>query len=468
MNQEEEFSNEIKDKLDSRTFECSEASWEKANALIQDAQKKKKRRFFFYLFSAGAVFIGSIVCLQYPLGKTKNVISQKDTHEAISKQNLNSSEEETQILNSGNRIKNENLETVSTTENPVTETTSVNLKNKKENSTLNNGNSTFSIKNVNNSKMAAAKNNLTPKTAKQEKTKDTVALKTTVKPEKKQENFESEPTQDVVSNTNINDHENGTVAVDTKNNNKDSAVKELLIEDVNISTSAKDSSVLNEPINTLIADGKKDTTKKEIDRLQVFGFAGAAFTPGYVKNIQIKESFNPSAGIFIRKTLKPNFGIGIGLFYTIYGNITESSKVFNNTTQDFGYKNETTEIRQSHLHYLKLPIVLDYNKGKNIFSIGAQFMYLVTGSSTVTTYKESYGLQADYSSKKGYGYTNGFLPYDVSVVAGYRRQINRKISVQLLVDFGFMDIKNNTYFNSKAFDRNKSIQLNLGYKLFSK
>ncbi len=64
MNLEDEFNNEIKNKLDSREFEYSEASWIKVNALIQEAQKKKKRRFFFYLLSAGIILIGTIICLQ--------------------------------------------------------------------------------------------------------------------------------------------------------------------------------------------------------------------------------------------------------------------------------------------------------------------------------------------------------------------------------------------------------------------
>lgn len=469
MNLEEDFNKEIKDKLDSRTFEYSEASWEKANALIQDAQKKKKRRFFFYLLSAGVILLITIFCFQYPFGKIENTISQKLAIETITKQEvITAKENKQQNLDSNNDITNQNIEATSTNENAIKEPITSNVTPKKEGSIKTTPNSKVSINKVNKSKSNVSENKIHTEHNYSEHTKGEVEIKMTSIPKTKNKNSANEEIQDsIVSVQKVEAREKGKAAVEIKNFKKDSLVEEKPIEIVKTNLPAKDSTptIIT---NTLVTETKKDSTKNKIDKLQIFAFAGVAFTPGYIKNISIKESVNPSVGIFIRKTLKTNFGTSMGLFYTIYGNIVESPKVFKNTTQDFGYKNETTEIKQSRLHYLKLPIMLDYNKGKNNFSIGAQFMYLVTSSSRVTTYKESYGLKADNSSKKVYGYTNGFSSYDVSVILGYRRQITNKVSIQTLLDFGFMDVKNNSYFNSTAFDRNKSLQLNLGYKLFSK
>lgn len=468
MNLEDEFNNEIKNKLDSREFEYSEASWIKANALIQEAQKKKKRRLFFYLLSAGTILLGTIFYFQYPFGKTENTISQNLASETITKQDIiTTKENKQQNLDSNNEITNQNIVATSTKENTIKEPITSNVTTEKLGSMKTTPNSKVSINKVNKSKSDVSKNNTITELNSSEHTKGEAEIEISSITKTKNKNSTPQIKDSIVSLQNIEGSENGKTGVEIKNLRKDSLVDEKPIETVKTTLPAKDStpSIIT---NTLVTETKKDSTKKKIDRLQIFAFAGAAFTPGYIKNISIKESVNPSVGIFIRKTLKPNFGIGIGLFYSIYGNIVETPKVFKNTTQDFGYKNETTEIKQSRLHYLKLPIMLDYNKGKNNFSIGAQFMYLVTGSSNITTYKESYGLKVDNSSKKVYGYLNGFSSYDISVILGYRREITNKVSMQILLDFGFMDVKNNSYFNSTAFDRNKSLQLNLGYKLFSK
>ncbi len=466
MNLEDEFNNEIKNKLDSREFEYSEASWIKVNALIQEAQKKKKRRFFFYLLSAGIILIGTIICLQYPFYKVENSIAKKETTETIIKdQNFDSIETIKQNPTSTDEKNNNNLEIVNEElpkETPVKE-----IKQEESKiSTLQNSNVT--IKKVEKRKDNLSTNNLITDSNYSDQTKGKAEIKITSLPKTKNKTSLTKENSDSTFKTQyVEIKENGKLQDEITSFKKDSLADKKPIEVVKTTLPAKDStpSIIT---NTLVTETKKDSTKKKIDKLQIFAFAGAAFTPGYIKNISIKESVNPSVGIFIRKTLNPNFGIGMGLFYTIYGNIVETPKVFKNTTQDFGYKNETTEIKQSRLHYLKLPIMFDYNKGKNNFSIGAQFMYLVTGSSNITTYKESYGLKAANSSKKVYGYINGFSSYDISIILGYRRQITNKISVQVLLDFGFMDAKNNSYFNSTTFDRNKSLQLNLGYKLFSK
>jgi len=465
MSLEEEFNNEIKNKLDSRSFEYHEASWEKANALIQDAQKKKKRRFFFYLLSLGVILTGIIFSLQYPFNKIENSIAKKETTENITKdQNSDSIETIKQSPTSANETNN-NLEIVNKElpkEKPNKEVK------QEEKITSSSSISNATIKNVEKNKGNLSTNNLIADANYNEQTKGKAELKITSMPKTKSKISASKESSNRTFKTQDADiKENGKVEAEIKNIKKDSLVDEKPIEVVKTTLPAKDSTPIV-TTNTPGTETKKDSTKKKIDKLQIFAFAGVAFTPGYVKPISIKESVNPSVGILVHQTLKPDFGIGIGLFYTIYGNISENPKVFKNTSQDFGYKNETTEIKQSRLHYLKLPLMFDYSKGKNNFILGAQFMYLVTGSSNVTTYKESYGLKTDNSSKKVYGYINGLSPYDVSIIAGYRRQITNKISLQILVDFGFMDVKNNTYFNSMDFDRNKSLQLNLGYKLFSK
>lgn len=467
MNLEEDFNNEIKNKLDSRTFEYSEASWEKANALIQDAQKKKKRRFFFYLLSAGVILIGTIISLQYPFGsENTSIVKKEKNYKASEIENTNSNEsDKTTLITKNNTANSETKIRNITTSTPQS---TGEIKHEKINSEARLVNSNVNVTKVNKPKSGGAQNNVTKETNYTEHTNGEAEIKISTIHKSKDKTTEPKSTSDNIAKTEpLEIKENGNATVEIKSIPPDSLQEKKTNDVVKAILPEKDSLPKN-TTNIVATETKKDSTKNKNDKLQIFAFAGAAFTPGYVKALSIKESINPSVGIFIRKTFKPNFGIGIGLFYTIYGNISESPKVFKNTSQDFGYKNETTEIKQSRLHYLKLPVMFDYEKGKNNFSIGVQLMYLITGSSKVTTYKESYGLKTDNASKKVYGYTNGFSSYDVSIILGYRRQITNKISVQFLLDIGFMDVKNNSYFNSNTFDRNKSLQLNLGYKLFSK
>lgn len=468
MSSEEENRKTLQDKLDSRKFEVTDAKWEKALELIEANEKKKKRRFFLYfIFGAGVLGLGVLLLLIQP--NKSEVLAVKNTDiENNYAQKPTDQDSATHNNKPDTSIKKETNENARSVQNNIspdlitkdqTEMKSTSQKNAQQSRAVDQNTKVTDKKDLQLSQN---------KRIKKESENDNKNEKIKLKDEDQNKNITQTKSEVTINAKNeiIKDTlTSSKIVIAEALSIKDSVSREVVKDEVKES---KKDSAITALENITKVETKKDSSKKSEPKFEIHVMGGMAFTPGYQNSFSLKEAVNPIAGLCIRRRISKSAGIGLGIMYTTYGNVTDKSKIFRNTYQDFGYRYETTEIKQSRLHYLKAPLTLDIQKNKNTFMIGVQFMYLVTSASNVQTYNESYGIKTDNRSNKVYGYTNGFSKYDISLIVGYRRRITENISIIVTFDIGLMDIKNNNYFNSSAFERNKSINLGLMYRLFKK
>jgi hypothetical protein len=449
----------IQDKFDSRKFEVNQTAWNKLIPELDKLEKKKKRRMILYFLVPGILIPFAFILYLKDKGNTQvsdHLMPTKGSHEK--KQTVRATED-TNIVQAGKKqkedqnykepvfstIDNASLEPKEKSGEKVPSKTAP-QKTDSRNTFKKSGDLEVNIQKVtskNNSGVAKG-------------TGDDTTSNTTLNENREKAQTITRPQSILQSTSDSLKTEMSVVEIKKTDSIKpltDSGPASLNVRD-SILPVLKDSLV-----------HKKDSLNKKEPDLEIFAAAYLVFTPGYRDVTNFNDAFNPSAGIGIRKFFNSNFGIGTGLYYTIYSNISTDPKLFRSSTQDFGYVNSFTEIKQKRLHYIKLPLTFELRLNKNTFSIGAEFMCLITGASEVRTYEEKFGNITETGSKKEYGYINGFSPYDIGAMVMYSRRLGKRISIFGSINTGFIDVKNNAYFNSTAFDRNKSLQLGVIYKL---
>lgn len=448
MSLEEEYNKIISDKLNSRSFEPSEEDWQNALALIKANEEKKKRRFFIWFIFLGAIGTFALV---YFIGDSGKGFEEKGISLKADLKNDDASTTNA-THNNSNNIK------------PLIRDTSISLTNNKANFTetenISKQENTISEKEkVANKSSSSLLKTSTTKTKKSPnitvvKTIEDAPVKATQKENNTITNLK-EVNSDTVQNKIV-------VMVESK---KDSAIaiKETPIKDSSVVEMKPELAL---PTATLSSIQQKDSVIETKNYLEIHAMVGTAYTPGYSSNPSVIKGINPLAGIFLVKSFSNNLGLSVGCNYMSFGNIDDNPKTYTSTFQEFGYKNEVTEIYTTSLHYINAPIMLNFKKSKNDFGIGAQFSYLFGASSQVKIYNQAYGVKTNKDSYNIYGYTTGIKPYDISAIISYRRNLSGNYGFGINLNYGLIDVKENAFFNSEKFERNSSLQIFLTYKLY--
>ena len=179
------------------------------------------------------------------------------------------------------------------------------------------------------------------------------------------------------------------------------------------------------------------------------------------------SGISPFAGINITKVLTEKWEIGSGIYYTYIPTFSGASTFTTDATYDFGSSFKLTEIVTTKLHYVTAPLFVKYNfNEKNAVIAGANFYYLFNSSNIVTTYEISYAGIQNKTTSKATGYYNGFSPYDVGIMVGYRKKLFEKLGVALYANYGLLNLQKSGSASSNNIRNNISGQLMLTYKLF--
>ncbi|MBK9285958.1 MAG: hypothetical protein IPM51_16805 [Sphingobacteriaceae bacterium] len=471
MNYEEEYNKSIQDKLDSREFSVDEEKWNVALQLISIQESKRKRKFLLWLlfpilfaFTGIGMFVFLTETDNTNLAKVKeetkiesNKVNAEINTEKVFKsesillhvtkeENLNTSvTNSTKIDSISNKSKK--IETKTISENKLRE----NHKSKQKITTKNispqkNNNTNLNLANILNSNSNKHQDVLPYKIDKTEK--------------------QSENTKSIDSSPKINS--DTTSVITERLNNKALTSMELPLVD----SLKPDSSlvlkyeILPVPTASVNANTLLDVEQNKNNLFEIHSFIGGAFTPGYSTKPTLLKGINPVGGIILIFSSSKNVGLLFGCNYMSYGNADVNPKTYVSTYQEFGYKNEITEIYTDKLHYFKFPLLINYTKQKNSLSLGIQYSRLIGASSTIKTYSEFYGAKTDANIIRKYGYVNGIKNHDFSAMFSFRRKLKNNFGFGVNVDYGFIDVQDNSFFNLNHFDRNISIQLLISYKLF--
>lgn len=466
----EENKNTLRDRFDSKKFEINEEAWNKLQPELDKLEKKKKRRVLFYFILSGLILSGLLFLLLQKSGdelSDKRISSKENNYkQPVTSTNTNSnSENETNSHVTGTQENEGNKTTTTSSETseptPITETKNPGSA---ANSNISDNESTVLDK-KGDTQLTMTKGNKPFATGDKTENKNSITKINT----KGKGEIDIHATKPTANSTDVKN--NGSITQQNDSLQQEEEIASSTQKTDSASTFKPADSVAVQKTDTLPITPKdslvkgKDSLDKKLPGLEIFASAYLVFTPGYGGTMPVKECLNPSAGIGIRKFFTPKFGIGTGLYYTIYGNISSAPKIFENVTQDFGYTNSITEIKQTKLHYIKLPLTFEFRSSKNYFSLGAEFMYLLTSASEVKNHDEAFGVTTETKTQKVYGYTSGFSNYDLNAVLAYTRRLTGRFFISALINIGFIDVKNNSYFNSAVFDRNKSLQVGIGYKL---
>jgi hypothetical protein len=179
------------------------------------------------------------------------------------------------------------------------------------------------------------------------------------------------------------------------------------------------------------------------------------------------KGLSPIAGVTITKSLNEKWEIGTGAYYTYIPTYTGVSTFTTAANYDFGYTFKLTELVTQKLHYAAVPLFVKYNFNKNNSVIaGANFYYLFNSSNLITTYDISYAGIQNKVTQKASGYFSSFSPYDIGLMGGYKRKINKKCGVALYVNYGLMSLQKTQTISTTNIHNNISGQLLFTYKLF--
>ncbi len=205
--------------------------------------------------------------------------------------------------------------------------------------------------------------------------------------------------------------------------------------------------------------------------------AGSHYTLGWnYANINEGRGFNAIAGIGINHYFNQKWALTSGIQYGSLAYLKATNKTFSTKEYSFGSTTIHTTINTKYLHYLVVPIMLEYNlNAKNALLGGGTVSYLINSNSSIITNSTFVGpaaIQADSSnasasknSVKGY-YNGAFSKFDATLCVGYRRRLSQRLSVVALANFGLIDVKKNTFFNINKTERNSGVKLIFTYNLF--
>ena len=197
-----------------------------------------------------------------------------------------------------------------------------------------------------------------------------------------------------------------------------------------------------------------------------FGFIGGVnLNKSLIENAGSGIAGSEFFGITYQRYLKGGFSINANLLYSARNEVN-TRKVYKAKVYDFGSKTEQTTVEAQRLVYLELPVMMNYGFGNHNVMAGASFSYLLSGLNKVTTDYTSLTEGNSSEEKSEWGYTDGFKSYDIGLVAGYEYNVNPKLNVGLRLNYGLLDVTNNTYFGTDSFDNNVQMRVYLTFTPF--
>ncbi|HWY98973.1 MAG TPA: porin family protein [Bacteroidia bacterium] len=518
MTEEEELKNILNSKLSSEEVPFDEENWEEAEKMIDTARKKEKRRRWAIIFFIGLV-AGIAVMVPFAL-KTNNNDTRTNTtpvnepKDKPAASNGNSPSKAPPIISQPGNISQPNSSGATITVNK-TEPAGNTHTDKSLAENTNKIESTKKTSCISNQHTVVSKNRVSASVSFNKthaKQKNTTTIATKYSRNKSAKDKTNPPASSNNSGSNNNMQSNSTASVRTKAVKNEEPVKNNPADITNtpVSVTQQTSPVINnppkkEPVKqntiTIASDSaqksvtaanttKKDSAVKKIDTTKPVAQANPALPPPSAKkplrkdiisveagtsyslgwsygNTTEANGFNPVAGFGFTHLFDSTWAIHIGAYYTTINNLSSSTYTSQHTNYDFGYSATDTTITTKWLHYITLPVQLQYNiNNKNYIGAGGSISYLITSTGTMTTYNQTAFTAANKAVITQTGYSKGFNTFNASVMALYGRRFSDKLSASIIAYFGLMDIKDNAFFSTQQFERESGLRILLAYDIF--
>jgi len=220
---------------------------------------------------------------------------------------------------------------------------------------------------------------------------------------------------------------------------------------------------------------KVETTKTEMGNTAVASLAAdpdfnswsLEIMGGLISRTDCKPS--PVLGLKLVRNMNAHLNVFLGMAYSYMQENESDTKTFSSigsSDYSFGYTKHVIEIATDKTHYLMVPIGLGYRLGKNNIEIGVAGYALFNATNIVKSYDESYGEISHVSTKKAYGYYNGYKDVTADFMIGYTRQLSTHFALGASINYGITPMKNVHYFDGdNDHDDTGSITKNIGGQL---
>lgn len=502
--EQENFDDILRSKLSEGEFEFNEANWDKAEALIIQADKKRKRRRIGFIF-----FIGLIlgVCLMVPfIGDKKESLTNENKKNNAEKKDVsidNNTKVESKETGKGlitqqegnkpsdfNVKENKHADALQTKENeikvnaginPAKEDKFVNINSPKKNIANNalvpstkketDPINTESLQGGNATNDALVSNPTKNKTLNTEKQKSrSKGINSNNTPSNKKENesfgnkdIKKESKQEQVA---TKSKESQPLSKTTDTAQAPVITNNNIIKDSIIAVKDSIAKVKPDSVKPIAKDSTKDAKKENLKQTTVFCIdAGASYALGWKYNTTKEAAgFNAVLGASVMHYFNTKWSILVGLQYNSLSHLSYSSYSGSNTQLGFGYTTSYTTITPKMFYYIAMPLKWQYHINENNgISLGVNILYLLNTSSTVDTYAQTDFTTSKHATVTKRGYMDGFSTLDIQPALAYRRRIYKNFSVSAEAYYGLMDIKSNSFFGINKSERNNGLKLTLSY-----
>lgn len=213
------------------------------------------------------------------------------------------------------------------------------------------------------------------------------------------------------------------------------------------------------PTDSVINKKKyKDAFVFELGLAQSFGWK-------YLSREREAIGRSPVFGISYAKTIHTKLWCQFGLRYQSVSPLFSSSKVSRvGYYTGYGEESTVTTITPVRLHYLIAPFKCHVvvNEHHHL-GLGLNVGYLMNVSAKVTAYNEKPGYTGPTQTSIQSGYMQGFHWIDAQLAASYTYKLNSEWALHSELYYGWIDIKEDAFFNRIQKERNSGIKLSLLY-----
>ena len=467
--EQEDFDEMFRSKLSEGDFEFNEANWDKAEALIIQADKKRKRRRIGFIFLIGLT-LG--VCLMIPfIGSDKkeslrnenktNSVEKKGVEESDSKAENRDVNQATNIpAHINDRESNKQINVIQPNEAALKVISETKFQTEGKPASINSSNKSTSdnvfVSHVKKEKQEGSKGqakklNNNPSTTKvsDSPAHDEFKNNTSTQEQAVTKSKETKVDSVIVKTAMFSSTTNKSVVKDTA----------IVVKD-SVATIKKDS------VKSVAKETPKDDKKESLKQINVFSMdAGANYSLGWANN-SVKEAngFNEILGVSIIHFFNIRWSTLLGIQYNSLAHLSYSNYSGSNTQYNFGYTTSYASITPKMLYYLAIPVKLQYwLNSKNSLSVGANVLYLLNTSSTFSTYTQTDFTTSNHTTVTKMGYMDGFSSWDIQPALAYRRRIYKSLSISAEAYYGLMDIKSNSFFGINKAEHNNGLKLVLSY-----
>lgn len=207
---------------------------------------------------------------------------------------------------------------------------------------------------------------------------------------------------------------------------------------------------------------------KPLPTHRIYLEAGTSYMMGWNKGSEGK-GFSPLAGLQYYHDINKRTGLSLGVMYTSIDHLSNTSHTSTTTHLKFGEEADVTVISAVKMHYLLLPLKLNYALSRNDFvGFGYTLAWLLDAESNVEEFQTRQNYVSTTVVSKSMGYTKGFSTYDGQITACYRRRLYKELYLSGELFYGLKDIKNNAIYQTGKFERNLGFRISLGINLWKK